>query len=262
MPDQALVARLDAALAAAQEAGDLTLRHFRSALLSVDAKPDGTPVTVADREAEALLRRRLEAAFPEDAILGEEHGERPGTSGYRWILDPIDGTKSFVRGVPMYATLVGLERHGAPVAGVLHLPATGETIHAARGRGAWHTVGAEPPRPARVSVTADLRDAAFLTTSPGGFRRKGAFDAYRRFVEATSIARGWSDAYGFALVATGRADLMVEPFVSPWDVAAILPILEEAGGRFTDWRGEPTIHGGDAVATNGRLHDATLALLR
>jgi myo-inositol-1(or 4)-monophosphatase len=248
---------LDFAVVAAHEAGRSTLAHFQTAL-DVETKADATPVTVADRRAEELLRRRIERRFPDHAILGEEYGlTGPAGASCRWILDPVDGTKSFIHGVPLYATLVGVEVDGEAAVGVLYLPALDEMVHAARGLGAcWNG------RPCRVSTTAELAAATFCYTSIDGFGRQGREGALRRLLGSTRTQRGWGDAYAHALVATGRADLAVEPIMNLWDNAPLLPILTEAGGRFTDWNGNASIDGGEAVSTNGVLHDAVLSVLR
>ena len=253
--------RLEVAVEAAREAGDLVLRRFRRPDLAVEWKSDASPVTIADREAEAHLRRSLEAAFPRDGILGEELGETTGTSGYRWILDPVDGTRSFVRGIPLFGTLVAVERDGRGVVGVIHLPACGETVYAATGEGAWWKVGEDEPRPARVSSVPTLDEALFLVTSPEGFARRGCQEAFERLRARCGSTRTWGDCYGYALVATGRAEVMVDPALRVWDAAALQPILEEAGGTFTGWSGEASIHAGDGFATNGQLYPAVLAVL-
>jgi len=254
--------RLDLARAIALEAGQLTLRYFCQDNYQVELKEDASPVTVADRDAELHLRRRIAETFPADGILGEEFPEQTGTSGYRWILDPIDGTKSFISGVPLYGTLIGVEHEGQSVVGVIHIPGLGETAYAARGGGAWHTRGGEPPRPAHVSKKSKLSESAFLTSDVRGFTEIGHADAYTRLQSAARIARTWGDCYGYVLVATGRADLMVDPKMNLWDCAALQPVLEEAGGTFTDWEGKPTIHGANAIATNGLILDETLSLIR
>jgi histidinol-phosphatase len=236
-------------------AGKLTLRYFQTGLMP-DLKADESPVTVADRESERLMRQLIEARYPQHSILGEEEGEtRPGAS-FRWILDPIDGTKTFVRGVPLYAVLVGLEREGEPVVGAVNLPATGDFLHAAHGEGClWNG------RRARVSDVSSLRDALLLATDEASMDAHGRGDAYRRLVAATKMQRTWGDAYGYALVATGRAEVMMDPVMSVWDCAALLPVLQEAGGTFTDWRGTPTINAGEAIATNGAVLDEVLRLV-
>ncbi|GAB4209364.1 MAG: inositol monophosphatase family protein [Roseiflexaceae bacterium] len=240
----------------AWQAGKLTLRYFQTDL-ATELKADQSPVTVADREAERLMRRMIEARYPQHSILGEEEGEsRPGAS-FRWILDPIDGTKSFVRGAPLYAVLVGLEREGQPVVGAVNIPAMGDFLHAARGQGClWNG------RRARASQIDALDQALLLCTDSESMERYGRGAEYRRLVAATKMQRTWGDAYGYVLVATGRAEVMLDPQMSVWDCAALLPVLEEAGGSFTDWRGTPTIHGGEAIATNGALLDAVLRTVR
>jgi histidinol phosphatase-like enzyme (inositol monophosphatase family) len=255
-------ARLELAVEAAREAGRITLEYFRREDLQVERKGDDSPVTVADRKAEEHLRGRIAEAFSTDGILGEEFGEQPGTSGYRWILDPIDGTKSFIHGVPLYGTLVGIEEDGEPAAGVILIPALAECVYAARGQGAWYELGDAPRRPARVSQCARLDEALFLTSEVAGFDEVGRRDAYDRLQAATRLARTWGDCYGYLLVATGRAELMVDPIVNVWDAAAVLPVIEESGGRFADWQGRPTIHSGQCLATTPELYDEVLAITR
>jgi histidinol phosphatase-like enzyme (inositol monophosphatase family) len=257
-----LAARLDLARNAAREAGALTLRHFQSRGLQVERKSDRSPVTIADRQAEQHLRGRIEAAFPGDAIVGEEFGERAGDSGWRWILDPIDGTKSFICGVPLYGTLVGVEHQGRSRIGVIHIPALAETVWAAEGGGAWYAKGDAQPVPARVSACERLEDGVFLTSQVDGFQRRGAEQAFQTLQSRAYITRTWGDCYGYLLVATGRADVMIDSDMHLWDIAALLPVLEEAGGTLTDWSGQATIHTSEAVATNGRLFDDVLSVTR
>ncbi|MCE9552102.1 MAG: histidinol-phosphatase [Planctomycetes bacterium] len=259
----AVTGRLDLARRIAHEAGQLTLRYFQRPDLAVDIKADLSPVTAADREAEQLLRRKIEADFPDDAILGEEFGERAGRSGYRWVLDPIDGTKSFVHGVPLYGTLVGVQYGEQDVIGVIYIPALGETAYAARGQGAWYVRGSEAPVAARVSTVRTLADSLLLTTDAKSFSLRASGQgaaAYDALQSAARLTRTWGDCYGYLLVATGRADVMVDPIMNVWDAAAVAPIIEEAGGRYSDWRGRPTISGGDGVASNGLVHEAVLAM--
>ncbi len=260
-PDE-LTARLHLGLTAAREAGRLTLEHFQREGLQVERKADQSPVTVADRGAEQLLRDRIAAEFPDDGILGEELGERPGTSGFRWILDPIDGTKSFIHGVPLYGTLVGIEQQSRPVAGIIHLPALDETAYAAVGQGAWHVRGADSPRPAHVSRIPKLAESLFVTSEVISFIRRGAPQVYEHLQAECRLTRTWGDCYGYLMVATGRAEVMVDPIMNIWDAAAILPIIEEAGGTFTDWHGQPTIHSGEGIATNGLVLDDVLRITR
>jgi histidinol phosphatase-like enzyme (inositol monophosphatase family) len=265
--EPAVAARLEAALAATRLAAAETLRWFGGAGLVVDTKADDSPVTQADRAAEAVLRQELLGRFAADAFLGEETGGTPGTSGYEWIVDPIDGTKSFIRGVPLYATLVGCRREGRGVLGVIAIPALDETVYAARGGGAWHVRGAAAPVAARVSPRATLREALLCSSDFTSFARwSGGVDAgnaaRQRLEAACGVVRTWGDGYGYLLVATGRADLMVDPLMNAWDAAAVETVVAEAGGRFTDWNGRDRIDSGDGVASNGLLHDAVLAGLR
>jgi len=257
-----LASRLDFAVRIAREAGDHTLRYFRRPDLEVESKADLSPVTRADREAETLLTDRIRAAFPMDGILGEELGETPSKNGYRWILDPIDGTRSFARGIPLFGTLVAMEANGESVIGVIHLPACRETVYAAKGEGAWWQVESAAPIPARVSLVSALVNATLLSTAPEGFAKPNALNALRNLeVECTQL-RTWGDCYGYALVATGRADIMVDPKMAIWDAAALIPILQEAGGRFTDWNGRTRADGGNGIATNGIFHDAVVERFR
>ena len=238
---------MDFAVDIARGAGEITLRHFRGSF-AVDRKADGSFVTVADREAEAYLRERIGKAFPDDAIIGEEAGERAGSSGRCWILDPIDGTYSFVHGVPLYGVLIGLEIAGEPSVGVVNLPALGELVHAGRGQGCVLN-----GKPAKVSTTQSLEKALLLATDFGYAMRTGFAPAVAEMQRRARTHRTWGDCYGHVLVATGRADVMLDPVMNVWDCAALLPILEEAGGSFTDWSGRRTIRGGNAISTNGVL---------
>lgn len=255
-----LKSRLEFAVDAALSAGALTLKYFQTGV-SVERKSDTSPVTIADREAEALLRRAIAAAFPADGILGEELGETPGSSGYRWILDPIDGTKSFISGVPLYSTLVGLEYDGDSVVGVIHIPGLNEWVYAAKGLGAWHQRSGRGAVEARVSRKSKLADGLFLTSEVKTYEECGRRDAFDRLQSAAWLSRTWGDGYGYLMVATGRAELMVDPKMNVWDCAALKPVIEEAGGTFTDWTGRATIHGGNAIATNGLVLAETLAIV-
>ena len=257
----ALADDLEFAVGIAREAGAILRALFLTDALETRAKADGSPVTVADRRAERSLRARIAARFPADGIVGEEEGEAPGTSGRRWILDPLDGTVSFVRGVPLFGTLVGLEADGEAVLGVCYLPALDELVAGARGLGArWERPGAAP-RPARVSRVDRLEDALACVTSARLCADMGRAALHARLLAAVGRDRGWSDCYAHVLVATGRAELVLEPRMALWDCAALAPIVEEAGGTFTSLRGERTIAGGDALVTNGRLFEAARSLL-
>jgi len=258
--------RLKIAVEIAREAGDLTLKYFRRDDLVVDRKSDESPVTVADRSAEELLRARIAKRFSGDGIIGEEFGEESGNSGYQWILDPIDGTKSFIHGVPLYTTLVAVLRDGEPILGVIHAPAVGETVYAAKGAGCWYLGGpSDRPRAARVSGVKDLNKSLLLTTEIASFtthRKKDAVDAFLQLQRAARLCRTWGDGYGYMMVATGRAEIMIDPIVNIWDAAPLQTVIEEAGGCFTDWKGNSTIHSGEAVATNGCVTEDVLEVLR
>jgi histidinol-phosphatase len=222
-----------------------------------ERKSDGSIVTIADREAEQHMRRRIAERFPHDGIVGEEFGVRQGATQRRWILDPIDGTFSYAHGVPLFGVLVGVEIDGTPSVGVAHMPALEETAAAARGLGCvWNGAAA------RTSQVARLGDALVVC---GDFHAAHAFgfgDAVERIQASARQRRGWGDCYGHLLVATGRAEVALDPVMSIWDCAALAPIVEEAGGTFTDWRGRRTIEGGNAIATNGPLFDDVMALVR
>ena len=253
--------RLEFAVDVARKAGQLTLEYFNNSNLVVEHKSDRTPVTVADRGAELLLRKHITTKFPDDAILGEEFPEQPGESGFRWILDPIDGTKSFIHGVPLYSTLIGVEQNGEPVIGVIQLPILGETLWAMRGAGAWYSSPrSKSPQQARVSDCRTLGEGLFLTSSVTAFGDMGRDEAFREISQNMLLTRTWGDAYGYFLVATGRAEVMIDPILSAWDAAPMLTIITEAGGKFSDWQGNPTIYGKEAVATNGLLYDSVIEI--
>jgi histidinol-phosphatase len=248
--------RYELAVESARKAGQLALRYFDGSF-TVEWKSDLSPVTVADRETEQLLRQTLLSAFPQDGFLGEESGDTPGSSGFRWIIDPIDGTRSFVRGIPLWATLVGLEYKDEQIAGVADVPALGHTYRALRGDGTYRN-----DRRVRVSDVADLSQALVFYSSLSWFIKAGRQEAFLELTRRTDRTRGFGDFYGFVLVAQGSGELMVEHGVHAWDVAAIKPIIEEAGGRFSDWSGQPSIHTPDVLVSNGKLHDEALAILR
>jgi histidinol-phosphatase len=246
---------LEFAVEAAQLAGAVTLGYF-NANTPFELKADRSPVTAADRGAEQLLRSRIEAAFPDHGILGEEFGEKRGAGAARWILDPIDGTFSFLSGVPVYSVLIGFEWRGEMLAGVIHLPALRETVYAARGLGCWCN-----GRRARVSEVTDLAAARLSVTSTKLFEQSGTTAALTRLQAACQTDRGWADAYGYACLATGRVEIVVDPVMNIWDNAALLPVVTEAGGTFTDWTGRTTHTAPAVVGTNGRLLGPVLELL-
>ncbi len=245
---------LDVATEAAYLAGRRTLAYFNTGV-PVETKADNTPVTRADRESEQIIRDRIARSFPTHSILGEEGGASSGDPEFRWIIDPIDGTKTFIRGVPMYGVLIGVEVAGKASVGVVYLPALDEMVCAASGLGCrWNG------RPAHVSDIASMSDAAIMVTSTTAASARSG--AWQRLASMSKFQRTWGDCYGYVLVATGRAEAMLDPDMKPWDCAPMRPILQEAGGHFTTWAGEATIWGKDAVATNAALHGQILAVLR
>lgn len=247
---------LDLAVETAYEAGRLTLGYFRTGAARPEFKEDETPVTVADREAERLIRRLILARYPEHAVVGEEFSAEGGRGEtFRWIVDPIDGTRAFVRGVPLYAVLIGLEVEGVCEVGVACFPALDEMLCAATGEGCFLD-----GRRARVSRTARLGDGIACFTDAKGFELYGRGEEWSLIRSTVGEARGWSDAYGHALVATGRADLMLDPAMNPWDAAPFPPILREAGGVFCDWSGNETIYADEGISTTRTLLPEVLGL--
>ena len=233
----------------------MTLAQFRAADLVVSTKPDLTPVTEVDRAVERALRERIARARPGDGVLGEEFGADGGTAR-RWIVDPLDGTKNYVRGIPVWATCIALERDGEVAAGVVSAPALGRRWWASRGGGAFAA-----GQPIGVSAVAALADAQLSYDSVLGFEAHDLGDRFLGLARRCWRTRGLGDFWSHVLVAEGAVDVAVEPEVSVWDVAAVQVIVEEAGGRFTDLTGEARPDGGSAVSTNGLLHDAVLEAL-
>lgn len=245
---------LSVAMEAARLGGVHTLKYFNERI-EVEIKADRTPVTRADRESEHLIRTHISKMYPDHAILGEEGGNTSGNKDYQWIIDPIDGTKTFISGVPFYGVLIGVEVRGKPSVGVIYLPALDEMVSAATGDGCrWNG------KPARVSEVSCMKEATLLCSCVA--MAEGRSDAWERLASTTKMQRTWGDCYGYVLVATGRAEIMMDPVMNLWDCAPMLPILEEAGGRFTDWKGEATIRGKDAVATNAALQMEVLEILK
>jgi histidinol-phosphatase len=254
------VSVVEAMIDAARAAGEIALRYYRGGF-EVVIKADQTPVTQADREAEQLIVDRLGRAFPDCGFLGEEFGDS-GSRERRFIVDPIDGTKNFVRGIPVWATLLALEEGGEVTAGVVHNPALGEMLWATRGGGAFRN-----GERIAVSGIARLAEAQLLHSSLRPLREAGYWDGFARLVDATERQRGFGDYMGYTLVAEGKAEVYAEIYaephgLKPWDLAPCKILVEEAGGVFTDLTGRPTIYAGSALATNGHLHEAALGLLR
>ena len=240
---------------AARAAGDVALKYYRGGF-DVTIKSDDTPVTQEDREAEAIIRETIGRAFPHHGFLGEELGAE-GNRDVRWIIDPIDGTMNFVRHIPLWAVLIALEEHGVVTAGVMLNPVSGDLYSARRGGGAF----ANGER-VRVSDIADVSGSQFLHAGLRLVRETPYWEGFVRLIDGSYRQRGFGDYYGYGLVAEGKAEIYAESHVKAWDIAAAKIIVEEAGGRFTDLAGNDTVHGGNALATNGRVHDEALALLR
>lgn len=256
MPES-LSSYLDFAVETAYLAGRLTLGYFQTGVRP-DFKADDSPVTIADRQSEALIRSRIEKQYPRHAIVGEEHGVKNVEGAtHRWLIDPIDGTKAFVRGVPLYGVLLGLEVEGTVQVGAAYFPAMGEMLAAASGEGCWWN-----GRRACVSNVTDLRQAIVTFTDVGSFSKYGRAAAWERIASAAFHRAGWGDAYGYLLVATGRAELMLDAAMNVWDCGPFPPILQEAGGYFGDWQGRATIYGNEAMATTQALLPEVLSLVR
>ncbi len=254
---ESLQSYLDFAIETAYLAGRLTLGYYQTAL-DIDAKSDGSPVTIADRSAEELIRRRIEKRYPTHAIIGEEFGAKTGEEkSHRWIVDPLDGTKSFVRGVPLYAVLIGLEIEGQVEVGAAYYPALNDMLAAASGLGCWWN-----GRRAHVSTVTSLQQGTVTFTNLANIERYGRLEAWRRIQQNSSFQAGWGDAYGYLLVATGRAELMLDPIMNVWDCGPFPPRLKEAGGYFGDWQGKPTIYGNEAMATTQALLPEVLKIIQ
>lgn len=247
---------LDFATQMARLAGDHTLRYF-GGVVDHDDKGDGSPVTIADREAEELIREKVAQRYPDHGVLGEEYGESNSGARVRWILDPIDATRSFMRGVPLYGVLIGIEVEGESVVGVANYPPLGELVAAGKGLGC--TLNGEA---CSVSPVDALERSVVLTTDVERILSRPEGEGWRRLQRRSAFSRTWGDCYGHMLVATGRAEAMVDPVMKSWDAGPFLTIVTEAGGRFTTREGEATIHGGSGISTNGRIHDQVLEELR
>ena len=250
------------ALRLADVADAITLDRFRAADLRVTRKPDRTPVTDADTATEDALRAVIDSERPGDAVLGEERGGDLPDSGRGWVLDPIDGTKNYSRGVPAWATLIGLTVHGRAVVGVASAPALGRRWWGAHGSGAWTSENGGPPRRITVSGVADLADAYLSTTDFRTFSENGDLPRWLALADACWETRAFGDFWQYCLVAEGVIDVAVDRAAGVWDLAALVPILDEAGGRLTDLDGVATHDGGNALASNGHLHHAALEVLR
>jgi histidinol-phosphatase len=238
----------------------LTMDRFKALDLSVETKPDLTPVTDADRSAEQLIRAQLGRTRSRDSVLGEEFGTT-GSSPRQWVIDPIDGTKNFVRGTPVWATLIALVDNGEPVVGVVSAPALGKRWWAAKGTGAYMGRSLSDAKRIQVSSVADLSDASFSYSSLTGWEERGSLDGFLNLTRAVWRTRAYGDFWSYCLVAEGAVDIAAEPELNLHDMAALVPIVTEAGGRFTDLSGVDGPHGGNAIASNGLLHEAARAHL-
>ncbi|MFW9844560.1 MAG: inositol monophosphatase family protein [Candidatus Thorarchaeota archaeon] len=245
---------LSFAIDVAQNAGKVTMKYFLKDI-EVDSKGDETPVTIADKQAEEYVRARVAEKFPEHAILGEEAGESTSDSPYRWVIDPIDGTQSFIRGVPLYTVLLALEYNKVPILGVIHNPPLQETVYAATGLGAFYN-GA----PCQVSSTETLAKAWVQATDCADLNRRRP-EFTRKLLKASYSLRTWGDAYGYLLVATGRVDVMIDPIMSYWDIAPLKPIITEARGVFSDLDGNDNPTGVSSIACNPTLHEEIMKLV-
>ncbi len=267
------MARLDFALRAAREASRLIMEFYSPLGCRAEAKADGTPVTVADLKAEELLRSLITSAWPGDGFIGEEHGNVPGRSGLRWVIDPIDGTKSFMHGVPLFGTLIGLQRRTGPeglagswesCAGVVSMPALarGLTAYARAGQGAWVVHGESDPASLRVRRVEHLGDACVCVTSAHTLINGPAGRGYTDLASRARLVRGWGDCYGHVMVAAGSVDVMLDPPMNLWDVVAVEALVREAGGVMTALDGSPVGDGSrGAISASPALHAQAVALL-
>jgi histidinol-phosphatase len=247
---------LNAAIEAAKAAGEIALRYFRTNV-RVETKADRTPVTRADRECEARIVEILRAQFPEHGFLGEELGEQPGVVNARWIIDPIDGTKNFIRGIPFFATLIALEENSEITAGVMYSPAINDLLYARKGQGTFAN-----GRHVYVSDVSDLHKAMLVHGGLSDLKVRPYWHPFLRLVDETARQRGFGDALGHSVVICGQAEVALEPEIKPWDVAATKILVTEAGGRFSDFAGAPSIYTDSAVISNGRVHDAVVDILQ
>ncbi|MHA2144604.1 MAG: inositol monophosphatase family protein [Candidatus Thorarchaeota archaeon] len=239
----------------ASEAGKITMEYFLKDI-EFDIKSDDTPVTIADRLTEEYIRKRIEEEYPSHSILGEEAGETKGDSSFRWIIDPIDGTQSFIRGVPQYTVLIALEHEGVPEVGVIHNPPLKETVSAAIGIGAFYN-----GKSCHVSSTSRLEDAWVQVTDFADLSRR-RLEFTQRLLSKAYSCRTWGDAYGYLLVATGRVDVMIDPIMNIWDIAPLQPIITESGGVFTDLDGKQNALGTSSLACNLSLHEEIMSIMK
>ncbi len=259
MNDQ-LQDHLNFAIKATQASSKTTLGYFAQSI-NYQCKDDGTPVTIADRNCETHLRNQIQAAYPNDSILGEEFDSVQGSSGYEWVIDPIDGTISFVQGVPLYGTMLGCIKDGQPILGVIVMPALNETVYAAKGLGCWHTTKNSAPKRVHVSTNDKIDESIINTTSMSYFTTEPQRDLYNTLDQASKYTRGWSDCYGFVLLATGRVDAIIEPFLNLWDYAAAIPIIQESGAIWSDFANNQSLDTVEMIAANPQIHAQIMDLI-
>ncbi len=243
----------ESAIEIARKGGEHTLKYYRK-VFDVERKSDDSPVTVADRETETMMRQAIKDRFPDHGIIGEEFGTEGEESPVQWILDPIDGTKSFIHGMPLYTTLVGIVVEEEPVVGVIYAPALDEMCEAAKGKGARLNDERCEVRPCN-----SLSQATFLSTDVRTHRTVDLSGPFERLLDSARLHRTWGDAYGHMMVATGRADIMFDPVLSIWDAAPLLTVVREAGGVFSDIRGEETIQTGNGISCSREIHDDVMS---
>jgi histidinol-phosphatase len=260
MPDLDLEKATAVARQAAEAASAAALAHFRRGV-RVEVKPDRSPVTAADRDAEAAALAVVRAAFPDHAVLGEESGHHQGDAETRWIVDPVDGTRGFTRGGSFWGPMIGLEHRGVVVAGAMALPALGELFWAGRGLGAWASDGGGAPRRLRVSGIADWREATFSMGEPRTLLAPELAGSFAALATTAAVTRCYGDLAGAAMVLAGRAEAWVEAGVQAWDLGPIPVLVEEAGGRFSDFEGRPSLASGRCIASNGLVHEHLLRAL-
>ena len=253
LPDPELAALADFAQLAAQAAAKIILPYFQNSP-DIQTKADGSPVTIADKNAEQCILDLIRKHRPNDGWLGEEFGEQEGTSGYRWIIDPIDGTVPFIHGVPLFGTLLAVQKNDQTLLGLINMPALNEMVIGIKGAGTFHN-----GQPCRVSATANIADATILTSNYSDLPRHDRQPAFNKLTSQAKESRTWGDCYGYLLVATGRAEIMIDSVLAPWDIAPMLPIITEAGGRITDLDGGEDLPAPHALASNGFLQEQALA---
>lgn len=253
--------RLDFVREHTMDCAKLALDWFRTDEADPEEKADGSPVTIADRAIETELRRRIAEAFPDDTVRGEEFPDTEGTSGYEWIIDPIDGTVSFVHGVPLFGTMIGVLDRGVPTIGAIAMPCLDEMVLGAIGHGATHVRAGHPDTPLHLRGTDSLDESVVVITAPRCFIDAGLWTLYEQIVRQGKVVRGWSDCYAFVLLVTGRADAVVETGVNLWDLAPVPPLVQEAGGRWSDFDGAPRVDTGTMICGSAGVHAQLLGVI-